>query len=83
MNNTNICIISIVLPSKTSQVAGWGKTENSSHSDVLLKVQVPFFMSRECKLKYPILPIANDDRQICAGGEKGKKHRNKNILILN
>lgn len=68
--------ISIVLPKRFSQVAGWGKTENGTGSDILLKIQVPVIMSRECKEEYLLFQgkLPNDDRQICAGGEEGKKH---------
>ena len=69
------------LPSGTVQVAGWGKTENASQSDVLLKVQVDMMMAKECKLNFPSFSfIADDDSQICAGGEKGNC-RNKHISI--
>merc|ERR1711953_279055 len=64
---------SVELPSGTVQVAGWGKTENTTHSDVLLKVQVDMMMAKECKLNFPSFNfIADDDTQICAGGQKGK-----------
>ena len=41
-----------------------------------MKLQVPVIMSRECKEEYLLFrgKLPNDDRQICAGGEEGKKH---------
>ena len=61
----------MVLPSFT-QVAGWGRTENTSSSDILLKAEVPMMTAKECKLNFPSFSfIADDDSQICAGGEKG------------
>ena len=73
------------MPRETSQVAGWGVTENGTDSDYLLKAKVPVLMSRECKRKFPRFSqfplIANDDRQICAGGELGKDtYKNKNTF---
>ena len=61
------------VPSGSAQVAGWGRTDNSSNSDVLLKVAVPMMTAAECKLKFTSFNfIADDDTQICAGGEEGK-----------
>ena len=71
------------LPSGTVQVAGWGKTENTTHSDVLLKVQVDMMMAKECKLNFPSFNfIADDDTQICAGGQKGKCRNKKYQSII-
>ena len=79
---------SMVLPSETIQVAGWGRrTENTSSSEVLLKAtqarlgskaKLPM-MARECKQEFPSFNfIADDDTQICAEGVNGKC---KNISI--
>ena len=71
------------LPSGTVQVAGWGKTENTTHSDVLLKVQVDMMMAKECKLNFPSFNfIADDDTQICAGGQEGKCRNKKTQSII-
>ena len=75
------------MPRETSQVAGWGVTENGTDSDFLLKAKVPVLMSRECKRKFPRFSqfplIANDDRQICAGGELGKDtYKNQNTFSI-
>ena len=61
------------IPSGRTQVAGWGRTENTSSSQVLLKAEIPLMMASECKEKFPSFNfIADDDSQICAGGVKGK-----------
>ena len=71
------------LPSGTVQVAGWGKTENTTHSDFLLKVQVDMMMAKECKLNFPSFNfIADDDTQICAGGQKGKCRNKKSQSMI-
>ena len=61
----------MVLPSFT-QVAGWGRTDNTSSSEFLQKVEVAMMTAKECKLNFPSFSfIADDDSQICAGGKKG------------
>ena len=71
----------MVKPSGTTYVAGWGRTENTSSSDVLLKAKSPMMRAGECKLKFPSFNFISDDNsQICAVEVKGKC-RNKNISI--
>lgn len=60
-NNNNI---------KKLTVAGWGKTELNSDSDVKLKVSLPLTRQSYCAQIYNQRKI--DESQFCAGGEKGK-----------
>ncbi|RZC14238.1 uncharacterized protein BDFB_008011, partial [Asbolus verrucosus] len=53
-------------------VAGWGKTENRSESNVKLKVQVPVKDLSECSNTYSIANVRLGSGQLCAGGEKGR-----------
>ena len=67
----------ICLPQEPSlgrlfNVAGWGKTENRSESNVKLKVRLPFVDSDECKRTYKNAGLELGAGQICAGGQKGK-----------
>lgn len=48
-------------------VAGWGRTENFTHSAVKLKVDVDGVRLSDCKLVFNVW-----DKQICAGGKTGK-----------
>lgn len=57
---------------KSMWVAGWGKTENKSESDVKLKVKVPVKSISECTPRYKQAGVKLATGQICAGGEKGK-----------
>ena len=71
----------MLVPNGTIQLAGWGRTENTSSTDYLLKVEVDMMTAKECKMNFPSINfITDDDRQICAGVKKGKC-RNKNISI--
>lgn len=55
---------------------GWGRTGNSSESDVLLQLQVPIIENSECKKEYQRVRTFYEDiqfskRVICAGGIAG------------
>jgi secreted trypsin-like serine protease len=51
-------------------VSGWGQTEDSSHSNVKLKVDVNVLPLETCKRVYPNRNLWI--KQMCAGGEDGK-----------
>ncbi|XP_043255138.1 melanization protease 1-like [Colletes gigas] len=53
-------------------VAGWGKTENSSASDVKLKLSLPLADEGVCRQTYDNARVSLGYGQICAGGQKGK-----------
>ncbi|KAJ8668476.1 hypothetical protein QAD02_010139 [Eretmocerus hayati] len=54
-------------------VIGWGRTEYSIQSQVLLKAQIPLANKRECELIYRVHGFAVlSPTQICAGGERNK-----------
>ena len=66
----------MLVPNGTIQIAGWGRTANTTSGDVLLKAEVDMMTAKECKLNFPSFHfISDDNRQICAGGRKGK-HKN-------
>ncbi|XP_005185522.1 serine protease easter [Musca domestica] len=52
-------------------VAGWGKTENMSVSDLKLKASVTGQGINECRSVYMRQNIILEDSQICAGGQEG------------
>ena len=53
-------------------VAGWGKTESRSESDVKLKVNVPLVDKQVCGTRYSNAGVTLGEGQICAGGVKGR-----------
>lgn len=53
-------------------VAGWGKTENRSESNIKLKVKVPVKDLSTCSSTYSIANVRLGSGQLCAGGEKGR-----------
>ncbi|CAH0550473.1 unnamed protein product [Brassicogethes aeneus] len=54
-------------------VAGWGKTESKTESNIKLKLQVPVKSPDICTTTYRKANVAlSNSTQICAGGEKGK-----------
>lgn len=54
-------------------VAGWGKTENRSESNIVLKLEVPVKSDDVCTSTYTQARVKLDSRyQICAGGAKGR-----------
>ncbi|XP_065340212.1 CLIP domain-containing serine protease B9-like [Cloeon dipterum] len=56
------------------EIAGWGRTENSSSSDVKLKVSLRVFENDRCAAQYRVLypSVKLDSSQLCAGGEQGR-----------
>ncbi|XP_055700071.1 serine protease easter-like isoform X2 [Phlebotomus papatasi] len=57
---------------QSMDVAGWGKTESVSASNVKLKVRVNGVSKSTCNSIYSRQNVVIGDEQICAGGEKGK-----------
>ncbi|XP_034250850.1 uncharacterized protein LOC117651155 [Thrips palmi] len=54
-------------------VAGWGKTEKRSESDLKLKVAVPVVSNAACEPVYKKASVRlSSNSQLCAGGEPGK-----------
>lgn len=53
-------------------VAGWGKTEIGTDSQVKLKVKVPVRPKSDCIQRYQREGLSIGSDQFCAGGEKGK-----------
>ena len=43
----------MLVPNGTIQLAGWGRTENTSSTDYLLKVEVDMMTAKECKMNFP------------------------------
>ncbi|KAG5321096.1 EAST protease, partial [Pseudoatta argentina] len=67
----------ICLPSNSSLggklfVAGWGKTETSSASNIKLKLALPLAEKSLCDQTYVSAGVRLGLGQICAGGQKGK-----------
>ncbi|KAL0100211.1 hypothetical protein PUN28_019557 [Cardiocondyla obscurior] len=67
----------ICLPSNSSLngklfVAGWGKTETLSASNVKLKLTLPLADQNQCDQTYSNAGVQLGHGQICAGGQKGK-----------
>ncbi|XP_045502391.1 CLIP domain-containing serine protease 2-like isoform X1 [Colias croceus] len=56
----------------TMEVAGWGKTETKSTSDVKLKVRLPVIRQDDCKDVYSAANRVITDKQMCAGGVSGE-----------
>lgn len=52
-------------------VAGWGKTEKESVSNLKLKASVEGYTIDECRSVYMRQNIILEDSQICAGGKEG------------
>lgn len=52
--------------------AGWGKTENTTASNVKLKVSLPAVEKEQCQTTYSNAGVNLGAGQICAGGQKGK-----------
>ena len=64
-------------------VMGWGRTNNNrfdagdrfqggAHSNVLQKLKVPFIANELCRQNYTAFNNITSNKQICAGGERGK-----------
>lgn len=69
---TTSFIQNINLAGRKLVVAGWGKTENRSESNIKLKLEVPFKPSINCVRSYASANVQLSNTQLCAGGEKGK-----------
>ncbi|XP_013135612.1 PREDICTED: serine protease easter-like isoform X2 [Papilio polytes] len=54
------------------EVAGWGKTETKSMSDIKLKVRVPVVNSTTCSNIYSKAGRIITEKQLCAGGKQGQ-----------
>lgn len=67
-----ICLPSTASLGQKLFVAGWGKTENGSSSNVKLKVSLPFVNKQQCQLTYDNVQVSLGYGQICVGGQKGK-----------
>lgn len=70
--STNDLRTDTVVQGKKYVVAGWGKTETRSQSDIKLKVIVDGVSKQSCNSVYQSQRRVIGDTQICAGGEKGK-----------
>lgn len=53
-------------------VAGWGKTEVLSASNIKLKLQLPLTNKEQCDQTYSAAGVRLGFGQICAGGQRGK-----------
>ena len=74
----------IPIASKTQNlVIGWGRTNNDIYdfgnrstvgafSTILQKLEVPVYSGEYCVHKYSAFSQIHKDKQICAGGERGK-----------
>ncbi|XP_071578101.1 CLIP domain-containing serine protease HP8-like [Temnothorax nylanderi] len=67
----------ICLPSSSSlggklYVAGWGKTETRSASNIKLKLALPLADKDQCEQTYTNAGVQLGYGQICAGGQRGK-----------
>lgn len=67
----------ICLPSNSTTgtkfyVAGWGKTEVRSASNVKLKLAVPLANQEQCDQRYSNAGVRLGHGQLCAGGQLGK-----------
>lgn len=53
-------------------IAGWGKTETKSESNIKLKLSIPLADQQECHTRYNSAAVSLGKGQICAGGQRGK-----------
>lgn len=67
-----ICLPTSDNIASTLWVAGWGKTENRSESNIKLKVSLPLSSRDKCERVYGAHGINLRSSQVCAGSEKGK-----------
>ncbi|KAI5643188.1 trypsin domain-containing protein [Phthorimaea operculella] len=56
----------------TAEVAGWGKTESRSESEVKLRVTVPVVSRSQCASVFSRVNREIWNKQLCAGGLAGK-----------
>ncbi|XP_076682500.1 CLIP domain-containing serine protease HP8-like, partial [Andrena cerasifolii] len=67
-----ICLPSSAKLAQSVFVAGWGRTENRSSSDVKLKLSLSIADKEQCQTTYRTSGVSLGYGQICAGGETGK-----------
>lgn len=67
-----ICLPSHANIGQNLFVAGWGRTENRSSSDVKLKLSLSIADKEQCRVTYRTAKISVGYGQMCAGGEAGK-----------
>lgn len=67
-----ICLPSSLSFGEMLFVAGWGKTENNTNSNIKLKLNLPLADKTACARLYSNSGIRLGNSQICAGGERGK-----------
>ena len=67
-----ICLPSHADFAQSLYVAGWGRTENRSSSDVKLKLSLSIADKEQCRTTYRTAGVSLGYGQICAGGETGK-----------
>ncbi|XP_017890039.2 uncharacterized protein LOC108630945 [Ceratina calcarata] len=67
-----ICLPPSSVIGKKVFVAGWGKTENGSSSNVKLKLGLPLSDAEQCQSTYGSAGLTLGYGQFCAGGQKGK-----------
>lgn len=67
-----ICLPSNATVGQKVQAAGWGKAENTSSSNIKLKVSLPLADWNMCQSMYASAKVNLGPTQICAGGEQGK-----------
>lgn len=67
-----ICLPSNGSLAQKAHVAGWGKTEDKSESNVKLKVSLPIVDKNMCVATYKNAGVTLGQGQICAGGQRGK-----------
>lgn len=67
-----ICLPTNSALSQKLYVAGWGKTENRSSSNIKLKLSIPVVNRNQCDATYNNAGVRLGFGQICAGGQRGK-----------
>ncbi|XP_014477561.1 PREDICTED: uncharacterized protein LOC106745987 [Dinoponera quadriceps] len=67
-----ICLPTNTTVSNKLVVAGWGKTEVLSASNIKLKLELPLTNKQQCDQTYSAAGVRLGFGQICAGGKRGK-----------
>ncbi|XP_028047881.1 CLIP domain-containing serine protease 2 [Monomorium pharaonis] len=67
-----ICLPTNTLLNQKLFVAGWGKTESRSSSNIKLKLKLPLADKDQCDEVYGNAGVRLGYGQICAGGQRGK-----------
>ena len=68
---TNANLRALTFEGILMEVAGWGKTETLSASNLKLKAYVAGYDMNKCRAAYKSQKIVLEDSQICAGGKEG------------